>query len=86
MKKIVEKVVENMWMKDMKMVKMWNSHERFWGFYTYCLVYKQVIQKYFDMFCTQLLSIFNLLNTSFPCFAQTTTNTTTIFINKGNNI
>ena len=86
MDKIVEKVVEKMWMLNVKKCEMWNNQLSKINFFTQAVTFKQSFANLLDSFYTKYLVVFNLLNVSFPTFTHRTINTTTVFINKGNEI
>lgn len=80
--KIVEKLVEKMWMLNVDKMKMWNSENTLLPFFTQKPSYKRFMQKLLDRFYTLKIAIFNLLNMSFTSFTHRTTNTTTLLNNK----
>ena len=80
--KIVEKLVEKMWMLNVNNMKMWNSTNTLLTFFTQEMSYKRFMQKLIDRFYTLKMTSFNLLNPSFTRFAHRTTNTTTLLNNK----
>ena len=84
--KVVEKMVEKMWMLNVDNVKMWNSVKILPQLFTQIVSYKQFMLIFIDIFYTTKMTIINLLNMSFTIFAHRTTNTTTIFNNKENKI
>ncbi len=86
MNKIVEKVVEKMWMLNVKKCEMWNNQLSRIDFFTQTATFKQSFANLLDSFYTKYLIVLNLLNASFPTFTHRTINTTTVFINKGNKI
>ena len=86
MNKIVEKVVEKMWMLNVKKCEMWNNQLSRIDFFTQTATFKQSFTNFLDSFYTKILDISHLLKASFPTFAHRTINTTTVFINKGNEI
>lgn len=79
--KVVEKMVEKMWMLNVDNIKMWNSVKILPQLFTQIVSYKQFMLIFIDSFYTTKMTIINLLNMSFTIFAHRTTNTTTIFIN-----
>ena len=86
MNKFVEKLVEKMWMLNVKKCEMWNNLKRFLNILVQKWNYARVFQNKFNTFYTNNLCNFNLLNISFPPFPHRTTNTTTLLIiNKENN-
>ena len=84
--KVVEKMVEKMWMLNVDNIKMWNSVKILPQLFTQIVSYKQFMLIFIDNFYTTKMTIINLLNMSFTFFAHRTTNTTTIFNNKENKI
>lgn len=86
MNKSVEKVVKKMWTKDVNKYKLWNKVVHYLECFEHFNAFKQSFKNNFDSFCTKIFSKLPLLNGSFTTFTHRTINTTTVFINKGNEI
>ena len=84
--KLVEKMVEKMWMLNVKKSKMWNNQLSKFDVFTQRPIFKQSFAKYLDSFYTKKMTVSNLLKMSFTTFTHRTINTTTVFINKENEI
>jgi len=80
--KIVENIVEKMWMKNVENGKMWIKKTLIWGFFTPYEIFEQSFKKFLNTFLTVSNGTLPLLKMSFPTFTHRSTNTTTVFINK----
>lgn len=75
--KLVEKMVQKMWMLNVKKYKKWNNPNSSTNFFTQSTPFTRVFQNIFDRFYTNISPITPLLNMSFTSFTHRTTITTT---------
>ena len=78
--KLVEKMVQKMWMLNVKKCELWNNLMLHIESFAQKPSFTRVFPKSFDTFCTNNLLNLPLLNMSFTSFAHRTTITTTILL------
>ena len=82
--KIVEKMVDKMWMKSVKKRQMWNKKIQKCGIFSQNWIFTRSFEKILYKIYTLDLMFLYLSNQSFPRFTHRTINTTTLLNNKKN--